>query len=747
MTFVKRPVAVITLSFFISFCVLLNFESIDKRVILAVSAAVFCVFLVPAILIKRIRVFAIYVLIASIAVHAASLYAISFSEGDDMSHLCDGTSECTATVAETGGASSYYHSYIANVKISESGEEFKTILSGAEEYEIGDILKADVAFYLPEEDAVFDEKSYCLSLGVRVKGDIESAEVIGKDTDSFSLKIKRLNMKLSDILHRGLEGDAAEIADAVVLGNKSNLSNEITRDFSRLGISHLLAISGMHISFICSGFTFIMRKIRVNRKIISLLTVLLMLFYMALTGFSPSVVRASVLCIMMSIIYIIGISYDGMTCLGVCGCIMVFVDPFCAYSVGMQLSYCSYIGCLASVSATEKLGIASNPSDGVIKKFALRTLSSALFTVFVVCFTMPVSWLYFGTTSIAAPLTNLIFIPAFSLVLYISVAVIILSPVPFLFGVISKIGTVYINLILKLSSLISSMKGITVSTKYDFSPYILAALAALVVLSAVLCSKKSRICQIGIIFLVAVYALGIVRYNANLGESTEVTRCIAKGGEALILIGDGTCSVVDFSAASRSSIKREIHYSEERCATEINSFVVTRYSGSTPEGIEYLASASFVDTVYLPVPRGTEREICFEIKEFLSSKGIAVKEYNPNKDILTLGNSKLTVGLLSDGTSSKKTVCAKVEGQNETLVFLGKGWNKSRGRVEKDYSPYSCDYLFLGSSGNASAPYSLITDAEIYLFSDSEDKSKNLIPSLKEERIYGASSAVTVRLK
>lgn len=747
MTFVKRPLAVITLSFFISFCVLLNFDTLDKKGVLIVFGAVFCLSVPLAVLSKKARVLAVYAALAGVAVVAASIYATAFTNADDLTYLCGESRECILTVTEKTGNSAYYHNYEVVAVPCDGKDKFKTLVSSTENYEIGDILKADISFYLPEEDAVFDEKSYCLSLGVKIKGEIENAEIIGKDTTSFSIKIKLLNLKLSDIIHAGFEGDTAEIADAVVLGNKTSLSDEIKRDFSRLGISHLLAISGMHISFICSGFSFILKNVRINRKVICILTVFLMLFYMALTGFSPSVVRASVLCIMMSVIYVIGISYDGITCLGVCGCIMVLIDPFCAYSVGMQLSFCSYIGCLASAGTTEKLRIASKATDGFLRKAAKNVLSSVLFTVYVVCFTMPVSWLYFGSTSIIAPLSNLIFIPAFSIVLYIAVAALACYPVTWLFYAVSKVGTVYIGLILKLSSCLSSIRGITVSTKYTFSFCILALLAACVVFSATLHNKFSVVFRIGMVVLIAAYTCGVVIYNGNLENYTEVTRCGGKNNEALIIISGGESSIVDFSNCSRSDVKREIHFSEERRITEIDSFVLTRYSGKTVSGIEYLTDSTFVKTVYLPTPKSDDRQIYSEVVSVLEEENIIIEEYSPGKDVLTLGNSSLFVNTFYESTSSKKTSCAKVKSADETLIYLGKGWNSARSRVAKDFPTSSCDCLFLGSKGFDSSTFSLVTDAEIYLFSASESENKNLIPSLKESNIYDVTAAVTVRLK
>ena len=82
---------------------------------------------------------------------------------------------------------------------------------------------------------------------------------------------------------------------------ENNLNNEIKDSFKINGISHLFAISGMHITLFISILTLILKKMIKNKKIILLLITLFLLFYMFITNYSVSVVRASLLTILINI--------------------------------------------------------------------------------------------------------------------------------------------------------------------------------------------------------------------------------------------------------------------------------------------------------------------------------------------------------------------------------------------------------------------------------------------------------------
>lgn len=750
MDFVKRPVAVFTLSFFISFCVLSNIENINKITVSIVASVLFACFTVSSFFFKKTcRILSVYALITVLAISLSSIYACHFTTKDDFSDLCLDEHECILYITDRNSTGEYFNTYTANV-VSVDGEksDFKTIVSSEEHFDIGNIVCADISFYLPGNDEVFDEAKYCLSMGVKIKGSLNDAKITGTDTKSLSVKIKHLNKKLSNILHKGFEGNTAEIADAVVLGNKSGLSTEIKRDFSRLGISHLLAISGMHISFICSGFSFLMKKAGIGRKIICAMTIFLMLFYMALTGFSPSVVRAAILCIMMSIIYIIGISYDGITCLGICGCIMLFFDPFCAYSVGMQLSFSSYIGCIVASRAQERMEFFdTTKKSNFLKRTLAKLVSSLVFTIFVVCFTLPVSWLYFGTTSVIAPLVNIVFIPAFSIVLYVSVVLLISYPIPFLFNLTAKVGTYFIGFLLSAASKISSLKGITVSTKYPFSPYIIVLLVIAIIAAAILKKKYAVSAWILTAALIVSYGIGIASYNASLANIVEVTRCADNSGEGLVIIADNRCILLELSEGSASNMKRALHYAEERRATDINTLVLSRLSEKTINGVKYLSEAAVLNTVYIPKPTYDTYSIYSEITNCLQEKGISCFDYSVYDEIFFFDNVSIKISDINSNTS-KKIICTEICGKNENLIYLGKGWSTQRGKIINKYNLSSCNYLMFGSYGfDITTPYSGDYNGSVFMFVEENEDNKKYISSISETFRYSSSSNVTIKLK
>ena len=152
-------------------------------------------------------------------------------------------------------------------------------------YKIGDTIKVegDIKEIEPNTNFnLFNYKKYML--GKRIVHKIESKKItLIKENKNILYKIKN-KIKERTEKHKYF---------SLFIVGENNLENEIKDSFKINGISHLFAISGMHITLFISILTFILKKMIKNKKIILLLITLFLLFYMFITNYSVSVVRAS----------------------------------------------------------------------------------------------------------------------------------------------------------------------------------------------------------------------------------------------------------------------------------------------------------------------------------------------------------------------------------------------------------------------------------------------------------------------
>ncbi|MEI3363658.1 MAG: ComEC/Rec2 family competence protein, partial [Oscillospiraceae bacterium] len=135
---------------------------------------------------------------------------------------------------------------------------------------------------------------------------------------------------------RGAWGSAGFLT-AILTGDKAGLSEQASWNLSEAGLFHILAVFGMHCSFLLTLVRLLTGRHR--RRLLAGVTVVLLVFYALLTGGSPSVVRACVMLIFLLAAPLLGRESDGPTSLLSALFFILLENPFAAASIGLQLSF------------------------------------------------------------------------------------------------------------------------------------------------------------------------------------------------------------------------------------------------------------------------------------------------------------------------------------------------------------------------------------------------------------------------
>ena len=189
-------------------------------------------------------------------------------------------------------------------------------------YEIGDKVKVSGEINNPSNNTIFNlfnYRNYLFSNGIHM---VMTADKIEKIGSNKLYKIKNSIYKRIDNL------ESKRYIKTFVLGDKSELDSDIKHVYQENGISHLLAISGMHISLLASVLAFMLKKIKHHHLIISMF----LLFYAFLTGFTPSVIRAT-------LFFMFSKSIDIKKLIIIVACCMLIYNPYYIYNVGFLFSF------------------------------------------------------------------------------------------------------------------------------------------------------------------------------------------------------------------------------------------------------------------------------------------------------------------------------------------------------------------------------------------------------------------------
>lgn len=172
----------------------------------------------------------------------------------------------------------------------------------------------------------------------------ESIETIGEET-SLYYKILGMKRHLENQCDVYFPEDVSDLLKGVIFGEK-DISEELTQDFQNAGVTHVLSVSGLHVAYVFLVLSFILMKIKIKKKYWLLFLLPALVFYTALTGFSPPVIRASIMLACLTLGQGLHRERDPLNQLCLAGIIILGLWPSQLFQAGFQLSMGAVLGIL-----------------------------------------------------------------------------------------------------------------------------------------------------------------------------------------------------------------------------------------------------------------------------------------------------------------------------------------------------------------------------------------------------------------
>ena len=242
-----------------------------------------------------------------------------------------------------------------------------------------------------------------------------------------------IQSKLSSCFNRKQSG----LLYALLTGDKSELDTDIGNTFRTAGISHIIAVSGLHLSVIVGSVFWLLMKITRKTGLSSGITIFVILFYVVLTAYPYSVIRSAI----MNILLLISLSFHRKTqpinSLGAAGLCITLVNPLAIGDIALLMSFSATLGIIVMQKAVSTLLLKGLPADNTIfRKFWQKPVRYAAECVSVsvsaVLFTLPVMIFVYKKFSVYFILSNLITTAAAPFLIIMGWIIVILSCFPFL---------------------------------------------------------------------------------------------------------------------------------------------------------------------------------------------------------------------------------------------------------------------------------------------------------------------------
>ncbi len=231
-------------------------------------------------------------------------------------------------------------------------------------------------------------------------------------------------------------GDNGGIAKALVLGDRSDITYEQMEYFNSSGTSHILALSGLHISIILAFLSVLLGKLEYNYRT-TIIMIVVFIFGM-ITKFPSSLVRAVIIWICLTLSVPLRRKYDGLSAIALAFIILTLINPFNIYSIGFQLSFLAILGIILLRSNI------SSKTNKVFHKYISDSISSSLCGTIG---TLPVMINSFGVINTYTLISNIVIIPLVTITMFPAIlSVIAYSFAPELGRIIGMAGSLIFNI-------------------------------------------------------------------------------------------------------------------------------------------------------------------------------------------------------------------------------------------------------------------------------------------------------------
>ena len=447
----------------------------------------------------------------------------------------------------------YYYLLRVEKFTPEDGEEVhrnfdvRLVSSASLGLELYQEVSGGVKLYAPEDSMGYSSQKYNQAKGIAfyaypLENFSATGEVRKKDLMYWAQEGNRWTQNRIEQI---FPGDIAALIQGILLGDKRDLPDEVRYGFDFCGIQHLMAVSGLHITFFGQILIRILKALRVRYRWRNLLAIFGVWAFAAVVGFPVSAVRASI----MSSIYFLGnVTFredDFLNSLGISGFLLGVLHPLCAGDLGFQMSFLSI---LAISFANYQLDVwqSKRPND-----LWFRYLKIPMMTLSVTLFLLPVSALAFGSASAVSVIANILIMVPTQILLTFAFFAVVLYGIPIL-EIGGQLCTFLANClaeyILAVTRWLSNMSmGKIPLTEPTMLLWIVLTLlfvaAALFFCKGKFPARTVVLCGAGT-FVAAVLLVGIQNYNnVSIGviqrEDAVAVSITERGETSVFFFGDG----------------------------------------------------------------------------------------------------------------------------------------------------------------------------------------------------------------
>ncbi len=474
-----------------------------------------------------------------------------------------------------------------------------------------------------EAGGTYEEQLYAIPdgiLGVFVCTTPDNCTIFPEKSRSWRVLFPQWNRNVSERLTEIVGGEEGNLAVALLLGNREALSEDSRLAFSRSGVSHLLALSGLHVSILMGGLEWLLRRFACPKKVRAVFIIGIAFGYLFLTGGSLSTVRAVLMLSTLQFGFLLRAEYDPLTSLFLSLTVILMITPCAIADTGMWMSFIA-AGSIVTFLPPFLDKLQNWMQTHIVPLPLRRLLSSFCSALFVGCIVnlamLAIQSYVFGNVSLLSVLTTMLLSVPLTLTLIFAIVSLFLP----IFG---PCCACMAWLMLRITERISAMDGILLSVKDPLSQgFILLVTVVLLLIALLKLKHPLRWCALPLAVVLLFIPVLQVR-DAFAEKELRIEYVLGSAGDMLVFSQAGKTVAVDFSDGSGAYTMLEAI--ERANAVQLDDLILSHYHHKDAYLISRLSANIRIRCLHLPVPLNDwETSVSERLSEEAELHGITVR--------------------------------------------------------------------------------------------------------------------------
>ena len=516
----------------------------------------------------------------------------------------------------------------------------------------------------------------------------------------------RMGKAMRTVIARELEGDTAGFLMAILTGDTAALSEEGKAALSESGLYHILAVSGMHCGYLLAIATLLIGRHR--QRLLAAVTMTVLVFYVFLTGGSPSVLRA---CVMLSFVLVAPIfrrESDGPTSLSAALMLILLANPFSAASISLQLSFAAIAGMLWLPKRLYRLFIPEGERRGRAVYFAVSSVSS---TMGALVFTVPISAWYFGDLVLISPLSNLLCLWAAGLAFFTGLLSVMAGMIFLPLGkVIAIVPGFLINYILGTAKVLSHIPYHSLSFANPYLKYWIIYVYILFALAWAFGPKRRRKYALASILAVLTLIVSVKAGQLQYRSGLDVIVLDVGQGQCVVLKSGEEFALVDCGSSWQDAGDIAAQQLRSMGCDKLDYLLLTHYDIDHVSGVAGILARMETETLLLP-PDADESGLQTAILSAAEDRSIDTLTIRRRHNI-TFGETTFTIyPPLGEKTDNERGLSLLAMSGTDSILITGDMSQKTEELLLDTYRIPEADVLVVGHHGAKNSTSTALLEA------------------------------------